>query len=173
MILYFKALHIIFVVTWFAGLFYIVRLFVYQTEAQDLEDDEKTILTKHIKLWSKRLWYGITWPSAVFATIFGLLLIQPWWGQPWLNIKLFFVLGLLIYHQVLHFRFKALQKDSYKHSGQHYRVLNEVATVFLVSIVFLAVLKNLMSLFWALVGLTIFVAALLIAIRVYKKLREK
>jgi len=173
MILYFKALHIIFVVTWFAGLFYIVRLFVYQTEAQEQKDDEKDVLTSHLKIWSKKLWYGITWPSAVLATVFGLALIEPWLGQQWLNIKLFFVGGLWIYHQVIHFRFKALQKDLYKYSGQHYRVLNEVATIFLVSIVFLAVLKNVVSLFWALTGLIIFVAALLIAIRVYKKIREK
>lgn len=173
MILYFKALHIIFVVTWFAGLFYIVRLMVYQLEAQKLPDSERSVLTKHLKLWSKKLWYGITWPSAVLATIFGLVLIEPWWGQQWLNIKLLFVAGLWGYHYLIHFRFKALQKDIYKHSGQHYRIMNEGATVFLVSIVFLVVLRNLMGLLWALIGLIVFIVLLLVAIRVYKKLREK
>lgn len=171
--LYYKALHIIFVVTWFAGLFYIVRLFVYQTEASEKEDPERSILTKHIQQWAKRLWFGITWPSAVLATIFGLLLMPPWLGQTWLNIKFGFVIGLWIYHHIIHFRFKELQKDIYKYSGQKLRVFNEIATIFLVSIVFLAVLKNLLSLIWALIGLFIFIVVLMIAIRVYKKWREK
>ncbi len=171
--LYFKALHIIFVVTWFAGLFYIVRLFVYQTEANEKDEPEKSILTSHLKVWSKRLWYGITWPSAVLATIFGLALIHPWLGQGWLNIKLVLVAGLWVYHHLIHFRFKELQKDIYKYSSQQMRVFNEVATIFLVSIVFLVVLKNVLSLAWALVGLLIFVALLMGAIRIYKNWREK
>lgn len=171
--LYFKALHIIFVVTWFAGLFYIVRLFVYQTEANEKEEPEKSILTSHLKIWSKRLWYGITWPSAVLATIFGLALMHPWLGQQWLNIKLAFVLGLWIYHHVIHFRFKELQKDQYSYSSQKLRVFNEFATIFLVSIVFLVVLKNVMSLVWAMAGLLIFIVVLMAAIRIYKNWRER
>ncbi|MEQ9425536.1 MAG: CopD family protein [Cyclobacteriaceae bacterium] len=171
--LYLKALHIIFVVTWFAGLFYIVRLFVYQTEANEKGDPEKSILTSHLKVWSKRLWYGITWPSAVLATIFGLLMIEPWWGQQWMNIKLFLVLGLWIYHYIIHFKFKELQRDTYKYSGQKMRILNEVATIFLVAIVFLVTLKSLLSLAWGLGGLAIFIVLLMTAIRIYKNYREK
>ena len=68
-----KALHIIFVVTWFAGLFYIVRLFIYQREAQDKPERERAVLTEQFKLMSKRLWLGITWPSAIITSILG-----PW-----------------------------------------------------------------------------------------------
>jgi putative membrane protein len=66
-----KALHIIFIVTWFAGLFYIVRLFVYQAEADQKEEPEKSILSKQYKIMAKRLWYGITWPSFVLTLLFG------------------------------------------------------------------------------------------------------
>ena len=171
--LYFKALHIIFVVTWFAGLFYIVRLFVYQTEASEKEEPERSILTSHIQQWSRRLWFGITWPSAILATVFGLLLMGPWLGQTWFNIKLIFVIGLWVYHHIIHFRFKELQKNTYKYSSQKLRVFNEIATIFLVSIVFLVVLKNLLSLLWALVGLAVFIVVLMSAIRIYKHWRER
>ena len=70
--LYVKALHIIFVVTWFAGLFYIPRLFIYQTEAEDKLEPAKSILQTQYKLMTKRLWYIITWPSAILASIFGI-----------------------------------------------------------------------------------------------------
>ena len=66
---YLKALHLIFMVTWFAGLFYIVRLFIYHVEADKKEDPEKTILTNQFKLMEKRLWYGITWPSAILIAV--------------------------------------------------------------------------------------------------------
>ncbi len=171
--LYFKALHIIFVVTWFAGLFYIVRLFVYQTEANEKEEPAKSILTSHLKTWSKRLWFGITWPSAVLATIFGFALIHLWLGQTWLNIKIVLVVGLWVYHYIIHCRFNELQKDVYRYSSQKMRVFNEVATIFLVNIVLLVVLKNVLSLAWVLVGLLIFAGVLLGAIRIYKNWREK
>jgi len=74
-----KALHIIFVVTWFAGLFYVVRLFVYQAEAKDKPDNERAVLEPQYKLMAKRLWYGITWPSMILAITFGtwMLVDQP------------------------------------------------------------------------------------------------
>src|ERR1035441_1745460 len=69
--LYLKATHIVFVVTWFAGLFYIPRLFIYHTEAQEKPEPEKTILSNQFKIMTKRLWYGITWPSMVLTYILG------------------------------------------------------------------------------------------------------
>ena len=70
---YVLSLHIIFIVTWFAGLFYIVRLFIYHTEAEAKPEPEKSILQNQYKIMEKRLWYGITWPSLVLTLIFG-----PW-----------------------------------------------------------------------------------------------
>jgi len=99
---YLKALHIIFVVTWFAGLFYIVRLFIYHVEAEDENETAKAILQKQYKLMSKRLWYGITWPSAVLTAFFaGWLLVTNfayYLTQSWMHVKLTFVLALYIYH---------------------------------------------------------------------------
>ena len=101
MVLYLKALHIIFVVTWFAGLFYIVRLFIYQTEASVKDEPDSTILVKEYRKISKLLWYIITWPSAVLTLIFGLSMLQlyPEWPV-WLFIKLCLV-GLL-YLSLIH-----------------------------------------------------------------------
>lgn len=171
---YIKALHIIFIVTWFSGLFYIVRLFVYNTEAGEKGEPEKSILRKQFTIMIKRLWLGITWPSAIATLIFG-----PWlWIQlnvlpGWLVIKLFFVIGLYAYHFTLHAIYKQQMKGIFKYSSQQLRIWNEVATIFLIAIVMLAVVKQNMSVVWGLVGLILFVMALMSAIKIYKNTRGK
>src|SRR4051812_49015910 len=98
---YLKALHIIFVVTWFAGLFYIVRLFIYHVEASAKADPEKTILINHFKGAQRRLWYGITWPSMILTFLFGFWMAFEMFGlqfPAWLWTKLAFVFGLMLYH---------------------------------------------------------------------------
>ena len=95
---YIKSLHLIFVITWFAGLFYIVRLFVYQIEANQKPEAEKEILQKQYKIMTYRLWYIITWPSAVLAILFAfwlLLLMPSWLLMPWMHVKLGFVVLLI------------------------------------------------------------------------------
>src|SRR5690349_570746 len=99
---YILALHIIFIVTWFAGLFYIVRLFIYHVEADQKAEPERNILIKQFQVMQRRLWYGITWPSAVLTFIFGPIL---WLGyfpqytfQAFFILKLCFVAGLALYH---------------------------------------------------------------------------
>lgn len=171
-----KALHLIFVVTWFAGLFYIVRLFIYHTEAEKKEATEKNILQNQYKLMSKRLWYGITWPSAILTAIFAswLLIKNPGYlQQPWMHVKLSFVTALYVYHFICHRIFGQLQKDIIKHSSLKLRVWNEVATIFLVAIIFLVVLKNTISWIWAVAGILVFAILLMLAIRWYKRIREK
>jgi putative membrane protein len=169
-----KALHIIFIVTWFAGLFYIVRLFVYYTEAEDMEEPRKHILQEQYRIMMKRLWFGITWPSAMLTLIFGPWMLILLGSVPvWLWIKLGFVLGLYIYFFLLHGIFKDLMKGRVKLTSTKLRVWNEVATIFLVAIVFLVVLKSFLSMIWAMAGLVIFVIALMVAIRIYKNIREK
>ena len=98
--LYLKALHLIFIVTWFAGLFYIVRLFIYHAEAESKEEHERSVLQGQYKIMEKRLWYGITWPSMVLALVFGLWLaeVNNLWFSPWFQAKLVLVLLLLLYH---------------------------------------------------------------------------
>jgi protoporphyrinogen IX oxidase len=171
---YIKALHIIFIVTWFAGLFYIVRLFIYFAEASEKEEPEKSILQRHFKIHQKRLWYGITWPSAILTAIFGPSLWYLYGSLPdWLMIKLLFVAGLYIYHFLCHTIFKQQQKGVIRYSSIQLRIWNEVATLFLFAIVFIVVLKDTMSLFYGIGGLVAFAVVLLLAIRIYKKVRAK
>jgi len=171
---YIKALHIIFIVTWFAGLFYMVRLFVYNVEAYTKQEPEKTILLKQFALMQKRLWYGITWPSAILTLIFGTWIGILYGSLPtWLLVKLFFVLGLFIYHLSLHRIFKQQQKENFKWSSQKLRMWNEVATLFLIAIVMLAVVKELLSAVWGLGVLIAFALVLLVAIKMYKKYRKE
>ncbi len=174
--LYLKALHIIFIVTWFAGLFYIVRLFIYQTEANEKSEPERSILGSQLALMSRRLWMGITWPSAIITLIFGSLLIyqQPGWLQlPFMHLKLAFVFFLYVYHISCHWLFKQLQKREVRFSSNQLRIWNEVATVFLVAIVFLIVVKNQLSWVWGTLGILIFGVMLMLAIKLYKRIREK
>ena len=171
---YLKALHIIFIVTWFAGLFYIVRLFIYQTESSEKSEPEKSILTNQFKIMSKRLWYGITWPSAIATLIFGpslLRIYMPLTDHPFMIAKLIFVIFLYFYHFKCHQIFKALQSDVYTWSSTKLRVWNEVATVFLFAIVFLIVLQDMVSMVYGVVGLLLFSGILMLAIKLYKNKR--
>lgn len=172
--LYVKSLHIIFVVTWFAGLFYIVRLFIYFAEAAEKPEPERAILQNQLKLMQKRLWYGITWPSAVLTLIFGSWMLYLYGSIPgWLVVKLGFVLCLFLYHLSCQWIFKQHQRDEVKQTSTQLRIWNEVSSLFLVSIVFLVVLKNSVDFLWGILGLILFAAILMLAIRIYKRLRTK
>ena len=174
MYLYIKALHIIFIVTWFAGMFYIPRLFIYNTEAQDKPDAVRAALQEQFGIMMKRLWYGITWPSAVLTLILGTTIWHLLGVTPqWLVIKLVFVVGLYVYHFSLHAIFKQQQKGIFKYSSQQLRIWNEVATIFLIAIVMLVVVKQSLSFVWGIVGLLLFVILLMSAIKIYKAIREK
>jgi putative membrane protein len=172
--LYIKALHIIFIVTWFSGMFYIVRLFVYNTEAHEKPEPERSILLKQLLLMTKRLWLGITAPSAVLTGIFGLWLWHLYGVTPqWLALKLGFVLGLYAYFLSLNSIYKQQMQGIFKYTSQQLRIWNEVATLFLVAIVMLVVVKENMSVVWGLVGLFLFIIILMSAIKIYKNLRIK
>ena len=170
---YIKALHIIFVVTWFSGLFYVVRLFIYNTEAGEQGQVEKTILRRQFSIMIRRLWFGITWPSAILTLIFGGWMLYLYGGvPPWLRIKLGFVLALFLYHLTLQGIFRQQMKDIFQYSSQQLRVWNEMATIFLIAIVMLAVVKQGISVLWGIIGLILFVVILMAAIRIYKMLRK-
>ncbi|MEO1254439.1 MAG: CopD family protein [Bacteroidota bacterium] len=173
--LYLKALHIIFVITWFAGLFYIVRLFIYHTEALSKVEPDRSILSKQLAFMSKKLWYIITWPSAVITVILGvsLLVSQPQWlKMPFMHVKLGFVALLILYHLGCHSIFKQLQNEVAKYSSTQLRIFNEIATLILFAVVFLIVLKNELSWIWGTLGLVSFAVILMIAIKLYKKIRK-
>ena len=179
---YIKALHIIFIVTWFAGLFYFPRLLIYHAEAQ-AESDENTrsALSRQYLLMMKRLWYGITVPSAVLTLILGGLTMHlGGWDLHlfdstgrWLLIKLCFVILLYVYFFSLGKIYKQQSKGVFKYSGNQLRMYNEVATVFLFAIVFLATVKSAISLLYGLGALILLILILMTAIKLYKKSREK
>ena len=179
MYLYIKALHIIFVVTWFAGLFYMPRLFIYNVEALEKPDCIKQALQEQFNVMIKRLWYGITWPSAILTLIFGniVLFTGGWYAMvfeedgKWLLIKLILVLFLYAYHFSLQILVNQQTKGVFKYTSQQLRLWNEVATIFLIAIVMLVVVKQSISLVWGLVGLLLFIAILMLAIRIYKSVR--
>ena len=174
--LYVKALHIIFVVTWFAGLFYIIRLFIYHVEAEKKLEPAKGILQTQYKLMSKRLWYIITWPSAILASVFAfwMLIKNPsYLSEPWMHVKLTFVLALYFYHYTCQRIYKQLQNDIVKYSALQLRIWNEVATIILFAVVFLVTLKSAINWIWGVVGIILFGIILMLGIRLYKKIREK
>lgn len=173
---YIKALHLIFVITWFAGLFYMPRLFIYHIEAVERDDEGTPFLREQLKLMSRRLWYIITWPSAVLAVIFAiwlLLLFPSWLSQPWMHVKLAFVLLLILYHLRTHAIFRKLQADDIRYSSRFMRIWNEGATLLLFAIVFLAILKNAFNWIYGLVGLLLLAILLMLGIKLYKRIREK
>lgn len=173
-----KALHIIFVVTWFAGLFYVVRLFIYHAETKKMASPEKEILQNQYKIMTKRLWTIITWPSAIITLILAILLLSTpagnvWLKQPWMHIKLGFVVLLYIYQFLCHSIYKQLQNNKIKYSSGQLRIWNEVATIILFSIVFLVVLKTTVGWVFGVAGILGLMIFLMLGIKLYKRIREK
>jgi len=174
MYLYLKALHIIFIVTWFSGLFYIVRLFIYNAEAQEKPEPEKSILQKQFSIMIRRLWLGITWPSAILTLVIGLWMWRQMGITPsWLLIKLIFVAGLYLYHFTLQVLYMQQMSGVFRFHSMQLRIWNEVATIFLISIVMLVVVKQSISLLWGGISLLLLMIVLMSAIRIYKYLRLK
>ncbi|MBQ4913548.1 CopD family protein [Maribacter sp. MMG018] len=173
---YIKALHLIFVITWFAGLFYIPRLFIYHIEANQKPSPEKEIISEQLKLMTKRLWYIITWPSAILATFFAiwLLILAPQWlSQSWMHVKLLFVVLLIAYHLRNHSIFKKFQRDEIVYSSNYMRIWNEVATLILFAVVFLVILKSAFNWIFGVVGIVCLGVLLMLGIKLYKRIRNK
>ena len=176
---YLKSLHLIFVITWFAGLFYIVRLFVYQIEASQKSDPEKSILQKQYKIMTYRLWYIITWPSAILASIFAFWMLfftdlgRAWMLMPWMHVKLGFVLLLYLYHWKCHLIYRELQNDVVKYSSNYMRLWNEGATIILFAVVFLVILKNAFNWIFGVVGIIAFSVIIMLGFKFYKRIRER
>jgi putative membrane protein len=174
MYLYVKAIHIIFIVTWFAGMFYLPRLFIYNREAQEKKEPAKSILQEQFRIMIKRLWWGITWPSAILTIIFGAWMAYLYGSIPsWLWIKLGFVAGLYAYHFSLQKIYNDQMKGIFKLSSQQLRIWNEIATIFLVAIVMLVSVKQGVSLVWGIIGLLMLILLLVSAIKIYKIIRTK
>ena len=175
--LYLKAFHIIFIVTWFAGLFYIVRLFIYHVEAGQKPENERDILQTQYKIMERRLWYGITWPSMRLVLISGLWLAIPYLSElssyNWLILKLSFVFLLVLYHLQCGKIFGQLQNDIVKYTSFKLRLWNELTTLLLVAIVFIITLRDKFDWIWGLGGLVLFAILLAGAIIIYRNKRRK
>ena len=173
---YILAIHIIFIVCWFAGLFYMVRLFIYHTEAQEKPEPDRTILSNQFEIMERKLWYIITVPSMylVIAAGITMLIITPaWLQQPWMEIKLCFVAGLIVYHFICQSKMKQMARGVFKWKSTRLRIWNEVSTIFLFAIVFLAVLKDSLNWVYGTFGLIALFIMLMIAVKLYKRTRMK
>ena len=176
--IYAKALHIIFVVAWFAALFYFPRLLIYHREALDKDASERDILISQFQIMEKRLLNIIMWPAAIITLCLGVTLLYNHvlgYGsiQSWMMWKLGFLVFLYGYHHSLHSIYKKFKKGNYKYTSNQLRFINEVATILLFAIVFLVVLKNALNALYGVVGLFALVAILTVAIKLYKNSREK
>lgn len=171
-----KSLHIIFVVTWFAGLFYIVRLFIYHAEANLKAEPEKSILIKQYQLMQKRLWYIITWPSCILTLIVALwLLIEhhlAYLKSPWMHLKLGFVAVLFFYQIITHRIYKKFQNNMISWTSFKLRLWNELATLLLIFIVFLVVYQRL-DVYRGIIGFIVVVLALMGGIKLYQRFRKE
>ncbi|MCH1576327.1 MAG: CopD family protein [Flavobacteriales bacterium] len=170
-----KALHIIFVVTWFAGLFYLFRLFIYHREALDKPAAERDVLVPQFRIMERRLWAAITLPSGVLATGFGTALIvwnPVWLSMPFMWVKLGFV-GLLWAYMALGRRILGqCQNGELTASSMRLRFLNEVPTVILIAVIFLIVLRDAVGWIWGVGGILGLALLLTFAIKRYQRARS-
>ena len=174
--LYIKALHLIFVITYFAGLFYMPRLMVYMVEAAERPQSEADIIIPQLQLMMRRLWQIITVPSAILGLIFGLWML---WinhfllGKSWMLVKLVFVGLLILYNIQTHRFYKAFLQRNCQRSASFFRIWNECATLILFAVIFLAILKDSIHWIFGLLGLFGLTFLLMLGIRVYKRYRNK
>jgi putative membrane protein len=171
-----KALHIIFMVSWFAGLFYIVRLFIYHTEAQQKSDLEKKVLSEQFIVMEKKLWWIITTPAMLLTIIFGVIMLYynaALLSMPWMQVKLGFVGMLLLYHFVCQKIMFDLQLQRFHWTSNGLRVWNEVATLGLVAIIFLVEMQSGLNWIKATVGFFLVAVMLMLGIKLYKRLRTR
>jgi protoporphyrinogen IX oxidase len=171
------AFHIIFVVSWFAGLFYLVRLFIYHTEASEKQEPERSILLSHFRKAESNLLNVITWPAMVATYLFGFWMAiatyEYYFYQPWFYIKLAFVLGLTWYHIQCVIMHNRMKKNIFRYSSFKLRLWNEVATLFLVTIVFIVVYREQGNPIWGIIGFILLSVLLYFGVQLYKKLRKK
>jgi protoporphyrinogen IX oxidase len=153
--LYLKALHIIGVVCWFAGLFYIVRLYIYHVEAGEKKPEEANVLREQFKIMERRLWLGITVPSMFVTFVSGLILmvLLEAWLYPWFLVKSLALILLFAYHSHCGSIRKGLLNDQCSFSSSALRGYNEIATVLLVFIVLAVVVRSLPHILYGMLSL--------------------
>ena len=174
---YMKAIHIVAIVSWFAGLFYLVRLFIYHVEAHEKSEPEKTILANQFAIMEKRLWSAICMPAMIATLISGAWLViflrawDPVASGGWMHIKFLFLLGLFHYHFHLNGIRKRILNQTKKYTSGFLRFYNEVATLYLFAIVFVVVIKDTAHTLYGYAGFVVFMIVLTLLFR--KKLAGK
>jgi putative membrane protein len=151
-------------------------LFIYHTEANDRPENERVILQKEFEKIEKKLWNIITTPAMILTLLAGItmLILNPaWLKMPWLHVKLAFVAGLVAYHFICQRIMNQLKRGIFKLSSFKLRLWNEVATIFLVAIVFTVVLKSAVDWAYGLLGLIVFSMVIMSAVKWYKNYRQK
>lgn len=147
-----KCIHIIFVVSYFAGLFYMVRLFIYHTESLEKEEPERSILHKQFSFMEERLWNIITVPALILMVLSGIYMFYAmqwvYFTQGWMHVKLLFIAFLLWYHYYSWRIMKRLQAGQTTLTSVQLRMLNEVATIILFVVVFAVVLRGYFVAYW-------------------------
>lgn len=173
--LYAKAIHIIFVICWMAGLFYMPRLFIYHTEAKDKGAQAYGVLHEQFMVMERRLWWVITTPAMYItvASALTMLYLNPLLlTLGWMQVKLAFVAALILYHfatQRIMFR---LRNEQSTWTSAQLRLWNEVSTILLFAIVFVVILKSALNWIYGVLGLVGLAFLLMILIKLYKKYRE-
>jgi putative membrane protein len=173
--LYAKAVHIIFVICWMAGLFYMPRLFVYHTEAKAKGELAYEILHKQFVVMENRLWWVITTPAMYIAvaSAFLMIYINPsLLTLSWMQVKLTFVAGLVVYHFITQRLMHRLRDGQSSWTSGQLRLWNEVSTILLFAIVFVVVLKSALNWIYGLLGLVGLAVLLMFLIKAYKKYRK-
>lgn len=170
-----KTIHLIAVVCWFAGLFYMGRLFIYHKEAELKDKNTKNILQNQFKLMANRLMNIITWPATVISSFFGFYMLYQ---NPilieldWMKVKLVIVSILIIYTVFTQVILNQLNKNEIELGDFYLRIWNEGATLLLISIISLAVIKTSVSWINAVLIFVLITLILLILIRLYKLLKK-
>jgi len=174
----FKVIHIVGFTAWFAGMFYLVRIFVYHEEAFDKAEPERSILIKQYNVMEWRVYNIICKKGLEITWIFGLLMVAAYgldWlkVQPWLHIKLVLVFALSWYSTYNRRIIERLEKGERVMTSTQFRLYNEVPSIFLLTVVLLAVYKNGLNYLYALIGIVVFIVTLIVFTKIYKKIRER
>lgn len=173
-----KAIHIFGFVSWFAGLFYLVRIFVYHVEAMDRVEPERSILIKEFNVMQWRVYKIICNPGMMITWLCGLGMLHlnglEWlMANSWMQVKLILLTALLIYHLHAKKVIQRLERGERYFSSFQFRLWNELPTLFLLSIALLAVYKNTINFLYAFIGVLLFAILLIILARTYKNYRER
>lgn len=173
--LYAKSIHIIFMVCWMAGLFYMPRLFIYHTEAKEKPIEQYKVLHEQFVLMQSRLWWVITTPAMYITVLSALVMLYITPGflsQGWMHIKLAFVVGLVFYHFKTQQIMYKLREETSTWTSSQLRLWNEIATIILFAIVFLVIFKSALNWIFGVLSLLGLAILLMVLIKLYKKYRK-